>query len=136
MAPTRYFLIVYDRHRGLLLEDPPREFDDQDVAIEAYDEAEQEYRTDRNAEIVLVGADSLETVRQTHSNYFGGDLAKLVAGSDPLRWRETATRPPCRQSRPEFRRGARRVASPSGSTDRPPVRGTPSALSPIRDALE
>lgn len=79
VTPTRYFLIVYDRHRGQLLEEPPREFDDQEVALSAYDKAEQAYRTDRNIEIVLVGADSLETVRQTHSNYFGGDFSELLA---------------------------------------------------------
>lgn len=80
MSPIRYFLIVYDRTLGHLVEDPPREFDDQEVALSAYDEAEQAHRSDRNIEVVLVGADSLDTVRQTHSNYFGGDLSNLFAG--------------------------------------------------------
>lgn len=71
MAPIRYFLIIYDRHRGQLL-DEPREFQDETIASEAYASAEKEYNGDRNIEVVLVGADSIETVRQTHSNYFDG----------------------------------------------------------------
>ncbi|MDQ3671487.1 MAG: hypothetical protein M3364_03485 [Actinomycetota bacterium] len=81
MAPIRYFLIIYDRREGELVEDPPREFGDQDVAFDAYGEAERLYGGDRNVEVVLVGADSLETVRQTHSNYFGSDLSKLAGVS-------------------------------------------------------
>lgn len=80
MPPIRYYLIVYDRRLGQLAEDPPREFTDQEVALSAYDESEQAFRADRNIEVVLVGADSLDTVRQTHSNYFGGDLNSLLAG--------------------------------------------------------
>jgi hypothetical protein len=81
MAPIRYFLIVYDRRHGQLVEDPPREFDDQDVALDAYADTERQYGGDRNVEVVVVGADSLETVRQTHSNYFGSDLSKLAGVS-------------------------------------------------------
>jgi len=84
MAPMRYFLIVYDRRRGELLIDPPQEFDDELVAAEAYAAEEEKYWTDRNVEVVLIGADSLETVRQTHSNYFSrfsrSDLSKYLAG--------------------------------------------------------
>lgn len=81
MAPIRFFLIVYDRRAGQLVEDPPREFDDQDVALDAYAAAERQHGDDRNVEVVMVGADSLETVRQTHSNYFGSDLSKLAGVS-------------------------------------------------------
>lgn len=44
-------------------------------------EAEQEHRQD-SVEIVLVGADSMDTVRRTHSNYFerGHTLDDLLAG--------------------------------------------------------
>lgn len=80
MAPIRYFLIVYDRRQGELVDDPPREFDNQDVALDAYAATERQYQDDRNVEVVVVGADSLETVRQTHSNYFGSDLSKLLTG--------------------------------------------------------
>ena len=80
MPELRYFLIVYDRARGDLIVDAPRDFDDEEIALEAYAGAESEHRNDRNVEVVLVGADSLDTVRQTHSNYFGGGLAKLVVG--------------------------------------------------------
>jgi hypothetical protein len=80
MARMRYFLIVYDRKEGRLVEDPPREFDQEDAATEAYADLERSYLDDRNVEVVLVGADSLDTVRQTHSNYFGSELSELLAG--------------------------------------------------------
>jgi hypothetical protein len=32
---------------------------------------EREHRGDDKLEIVLIGSDSIETVRRTHSNYFG-----------------------------------------------------------------
>lgn len=81
MAPLRYFLIVYDRRRGRLLVDPPQEFDDELVAADAYAEEEAKYWNDRNVEVVLIGADSLETVKQTHSNYFRRDLAEHLVGA-------------------------------------------------------
>jgi hypothetical protein len=80
MAPIRQFLILYDRRRGELVVDPPQVFDNEDDALEAYRRAEEDGRSDPNVEVVLVGADSLDTVRQTHSNYFGDDLEKLLAG--------------------------------------------------------
>ena len=65
----RHFLIVYDlrESRRVLLE----EFASARRATDAYAAAEEEYR-DRSAdfEVVLVGADSLETVKVTHSRYF------------------------------------------------------------------
>lgn len=80
MPRMRYFLIVYDRKDGRLLEDPPREYDDEDTAVEDYATVERSYQQDPNVEVVLVGADSLETVRQTHSSYFGGELSELLTG--------------------------------------------------------
>ncbi|MCS7007279.1 MAG: hypothetical protein RMM28_10420 [Thermoleophilia bacterium] len=80
MPPIRYFLIVYDRRRGALLEDPPREFTDEDAAMAAYGNTERAHQDDRNVEVVLVGADSLDTVRRTHSNYFGSELSELLSG--------------------------------------------------------
>ena len=70
MALT-HFLLVYDFSRGELAE-APREFTNADEAAAAYAELEREHRGDPNLEIVLVGADSIETIKQTHGNYFDG----------------------------------------------------------------
>jgi len=48
-----------------------REFSDPIEAAEAYAALEWEHRGDRNLEVVLIGADSLDTIRHTHLNYFG-----------------------------------------------------------------
>jgi hypothetical protein len=50
---------------------------DYDAAQEAYAEAEQENGIDSNLDIVLISADSLETIEQTHSSYFNGGVTKL-----------------------------------------------------------
>lgn len=46
------------------------------AAIDAYAECEERYRDQEGVEIVLIGADSLDTVRRTHSHYFEGDLGR------------------------------------------------------------
>jgi hypothetical protein len=67
--PLIHFLLVYDLDRQELLEEP-RQFVNPDEAAGAYAALEQEHRHDPNLEIVLIGADSLETIRNTHGNYF------------------------------------------------------------------
>jgi hypothetical protein len=42
------------------------------AAVRAYELAELEHRKDNLIDIVLVGSDSLETVKMTHANYFSG----------------------------------------------------------------
>jgi hypothetical protein len=66
---TIHFLLVYDLARQKLVEQ--REFHDPAVAAAAYAELEAAHRDDRDYEIVLVGADSIETIMQTHGHYFG-----------------------------------------------------------------
>jgi hypothetical protein len=69
MALT-HFLLVYDlKEQRLILEQP---FKDAGAAARAYAACELQYRGDRDVEIVLVGADSIETIRLTHGNYFDG----------------------------------------------------------------
>ncbi len=63
-----HFLLVYDHAAGRLLSRV--EFRNADEAAEAYSDMELEHRGDRHLEIVLVGADSIETIMQTHGNYF------------------------------------------------------------------
>lgn len=43
---------------------------DYDAAQRAYEEAEQEVRGRADLDVVLLGADSLETIKRTHSSYF------------------------------------------------------------------
>lgn len=67
-GPTKYFLLTYDLEtRDLDIE----EFGSADgAAAEAYTELEMEHLGEDSIEVVLVGADSLETIRKTHSHYF------------------------------------------------------------------
>jgi hypothetical protein len=67
-----HFLLVYDHRAGALVGEP-RQFSDATEAAQAYAELEREHRGERHLEIVLVGSDSIETIRLTHGNYFGGD---------------------------------------------------------------
>jgi hypothetical protein len=67
-AETQHFLIVYDIPTGKA---QVRKFGiDYDAAQTAYAELEGEMRDRDDLDIVLVGADSLETVKRTHSSYF------------------------------------------------------------------
>ena len=67
-AEIQHFLIVYDIPSGKA---QVRDFGtDYDAAQAAYAEIEGEMRGRHDLDIVLVGADSLETVRRTHSSYF------------------------------------------------------------------
>ncbi|WP_371151426.1 hypothetical protein [Buchananella felis] len=55
------------------------EFDsDTDEAVTAYRAAEQYYREQPWMDIVLIGSDSLETVKKTHSTYFPGAYRRIV----------------------------------------------------------
>lgn len=64
----QHFLVVYD---VLLSVAAVEEFGtDYERALEAYSEREREHRLDPAVEVVLLGADSLDTVRKTHSSYF------------------------------------------------------------------
>ena len=76
MSPDeiRHFLVTYDPscHRTTV-----RSFGtDYDAAQVAYAEAERANLGER-FDIVLLSADSLETIKQTHSSYFGGNEKTL-----------------------------------------------------------
>lgn len=75
-----HFLLIYDRLRGSLAQEP-LEFNDAAAAAQAYESAELEHRGDRDLEIVLIGADSLDTVKQTHRNYFESGDSIPFAGA-------------------------------------------------------
>ena len=62
------FLIVYDHdaRKQISLE----EFRNSAPALKAYSEREAQYRDNTRVEVVLLGADSIEAIKVTHSNYF------------------------------------------------------------------
>jgi hypothetical protein len=81
--PLIHYLIVFD-HAEQRLVQAPQEFTDAEEAAAAYAQLERDHRDDTNLEIVLVGADSLDTIRQTHGNYFDGEgpiTAEQLAGA-------------------------------------------------------
>lgn len=70
----QHFLLVFDHNAGELLNMVPFG-EDADAALAAYAQCELDYRGRRDIEIVLIGSDSLETVKATHANYFDGTVA-------------------------------------------------------------
>jgi hypothetical protein len=67
-VPLIHFLLVYDRQQQTLVFQ--HGYSDAAEALKAYEAMEVKHRDDRQMEIVLVGADSIETVMLTHGNYF------------------------------------------------------------------
>lgn len=67
----QHFLVTYfTRERRVDV----REFgNDYDGAMAAYIDLERQYRDRDDLDIVLLGADSLDTVKRTHSSYFGDE---------------------------------------------------------------
>lgn len=66
-----HFLLVYSLYDRMLIHQD--EFTDTKKAVTAYEAAEAEYRNSDEVarfEVVLVGADSIETVMRTHGHYF------------------------------------------------------------------
>lgn len=66
--PLIHFLLIYNIDLGRLVD--LREFADADKAVTAYVELEREYAGQGTFEIVLVGADTIETIKRTHGQYF------------------------------------------------------------------
>lgn len=78
----RHFLLVYDHNAGRLIKQ--EDFgEDGAAATRAYSAAEDEAREKRHLEIVLVGADSIETIWETHASYFDGTAtqSKYLVGT-------------------------------------------------------
>jgi hypothetical protein len=66
-----HFLLVYDLVKQRLVHQA--QFTDAREASDEYARLEEQHRGDHDVEIVLVGADSLATIKQTHGHYFDGD---------------------------------------------------------------
>lgn len=68
ISPLKHFLIVFDRRAGRQLR--LEEFNDSERALAAYETAESSKGDDKMIDVVLVGSDSLESVKVTHASYF------------------------------------------------------------------
>jgi hypothetical protein len=77
MSPDeiKHFLVIYDPTGGKVK--VQRFGTDYDAAQAAYVEAERENGVEGELDIVLLSADSLETIKQTHSSYFNGGANRL-----------------------------------------------------------
>lgn len=70
MSPKdiKHFLVIYDVQAG---RSEVRQFGtDYDAAQEAYEQVEQEMGNRSDVDVVLLSADSLATIKRTHSSYF------------------------------------------------------------------
>ena len=78
MSLTHYILI-YDHGQQRLLQ--TLDFGNRGgEAAKKYAEYEQQYQDQKGIEIVLVGADSLDTIRATHAHYFSDSAADPFEG--------------------------------------------------------
>ncbi|WP_144628955.1 hypothetical protein [Arthrobacter woluwensis] len=77
MSAIKHFLLVFDHSKNELISNT--DFGtDIDKATRAYGEMEKRYRGSYAVDIVLVGSDSIETVKVTHANYFvNGSINKI-----------------------------------------------------------
>ena len=79
-------MVVEDEQKVLDLVDRPvldvQSFgDDSERALRAYAADEERHRSDPQMDIVLVGSDSLDTVKITHANYWAGaPTSRFLAG--------------------------------------------------------
>jgi hypothetical protein len=79
MMAARNFLLVYNWRKSELdhWRDLDREIKTKALtrreARKLYAEYERRFPQADGYEVVLIGADSIETVRKTHAHYFGGD---------------------------------------------------------------
>lgn len=64
----QHFLVIYDVRAAKVSVKPYGT--DYDAAIKAYADAEDAARDRGDLDIVLLSADSLETIKRTHSSYF------------------------------------------------------------------
>lgn len=71
MDTIQHFLLVFDHSCDELVQELHFGTDTQS-ATQRYNELEKQFRGDLTKDIVLIGSDSIETVKVTHANYFHG----------------------------------------------------------------
>lgn len=77
MAAVKNFILVYN-HAQQELQEIIHFEGDVVAATRKYSELESEHRGSTVMDIVLVGSDSLETVKVTHASYFTGEAQKRI----------------------------------------------------------
>lgn len=76
MTPERYFLLTYDlQAHEVTVEGFDNDFE---RAAGMYSLLEERYAEEDRIEVVLVGADSIETIHKTHSHYFAKSADDLL----------------------------------------------------------
>lgn len=82
LPPLQHYLIMFDHDADELIE--VVEFGtDSKRALKEYAARELEHLENRRMEVVLIGSDSLETVKRTHANYFGFTLPERYFDDAP-----------------------------------------------------
>ena len=79
-----HVLLVYSLVKQELLTHREFSSSEQDEAFLAYAAAEADHRDLDDVEIVLVAADSLETIRHTHGSYFRGYVEMMDLALEEL----------------------------------------------------
>lgn len=75
----RHFLVIFDSVADSV--EVEKFGTDYDAAQDAYSKAEQAHQGDPRYDIVLLSADSLDTIKRTHSSYFGSSRRnELILG--------------------------------------------------------
>lgn len=64
----RHYLVVFDRRMGQIVRS--MEYAQASDALSGRFEAEAEFRSDRNIEVVVLGAKSWDALQTTHARYF------------------------------------------------------------------
>lgn len=77
MSAIQHFLLVFDHRTNQLIEQESFGSDSA-AATQKYGEMEWKFKDCHTIDIVLVGSDSIETVKVTHANYFTGESVKMV----------------------------------------------------------
>lgn len=75
----KQFVIVFHRPRGEILELVAFGDSERDVALKELFEREERYRGQQDVEVVMLGSDSVETLKTTHARYFKGELQKRIS---------------------------------------------------------
>lgn len=69
LVVVRQFVLVYDQRLGRLVA-PIEEFADSQAGMARRYELERKHRDEPNIEVVMLGAESEDQIRRTHSRYF------------------------------------------------------------------
>lgn len=70
MGELIYFLVIFNRITGELISNET--FVSSEIAADELFKAEQFYDGSETIEVVLLGSDSIETLKKTHGHYFSG----------------------------------------------------------------